>query len=113
MPATTRKKPQPVETTEPEARMIRTDHIVSQSAIARRFGTSDQAVWNWTQRPDFPEPLPGTDCGRPVWDWEEIENWEKNWVRSKGGYHTHKSHQGERRNGSRPRRQWMEGDPEE
>lgn len=105
MPATTPKK-----TTE-EVRLVRADMIVGQSAIAQRFGISSQAAWNWTQRPDFPKPLPA-DCGRPVWDWEEVRDWEKNWVRSKGGWHTHRAHQGERRNGSRPRRQWKEGDPQ-
>lgn len=105
MSATTQKK------SEPEVRMVRADNIVGQTAIAKRFNTSSQAVWNWTQRADFPKPLPA-DCGRPVWDWQEVVNWEKNWVRSKGGYHTHRSHQGETRNGSRPRRQWMEGDKE-
>lgn len=108
MPATTQKKSQPQP--ESEVRMVRADNIVGQIAIARRFNTSAQAVWNWTQRPDFPEPLP-SDCGRPVWDWEEVVDWEKNWVRSKGGYHTHKNHRDGSPNG-RPRRQWREGDPE-
>lgn len=108
MPATTQKK----QSSEPEARMVRADNIVGQTAIAQRFGTSSQAVWNWTQRPDFPKPLPA-DCGRPVWDWEEVQNWEKNWVRSKGGYHTHRTRETSS-NGRKPtqRRQWMEGDPE-
>lgn len=112
MPATTLKKKK----SDPEVRVVATRNIVGQAAIAKRFKTTGQAVWNWTQRPDFPAPLPDTDCGRPVWDWEEVQTWERNWVRSKGGWHTHKTHQ-ENGNGSaprrsRPRRQWMEGDPE-
>lgn len=111
MPATTQKTKKSTSADEPEVRMIRTDNIVSQSAIARRFSASDQAVWNWTHREDFPEPLPDTDAGRPLWDWEEVQEWEKNWVRSKGGFHTHRNRIAPT-NGSRPRRQWKEGDPE-
>jgi hypothetical protein len=102
VPATTPKKVK----SEPVERVVKAHNIVGQSGIAKRFGISSQAAWNWTQREGFPAPLPGTDCGRPVWDWEEIVNWEKNWVRSKGGYHTHRGHQ----NGE-VRRQWKEGDP--
>lgn len=71
-------------------RMVKVSDIVGMDEIARRTGTSSHAVWNWTKRYDFPEEITRVS-GKPAYDWAEVSVWEKNWVRSKGGYHTHKA----------------------
>lgn len=72
---------------------IRVDRIVGMAEIAERLGASTQAVWNWSQREDFPAPA-GRVSNRPFWDWDKVEKWNKGWKRSKGGFHTHKAQKG-------------------
>lgn len=95
-----------------EPRMVAVDNIVGLAEIAERTGSTPHAVWNWTKRYDgdhpFPKPI-AIASGRPVYDWAEVEEWNNNWVRSKGGWHTHKS-QREGTKKTAPRRQFMEGD---
>lgn len=100
----------PATTQQAKPRMVRVDMIASQSDIARHFDIGLQAAWNWTHREDFPEPI-GKVGNRLIWDLEQVIDWEKNWVRSKGGYHTHRGNQG-RAQSNGQRKQWKEGDPE-
>ena len=72
------------------SRTIKVENIVGLSEVASRCGSTPHAVWNWTQRPDFPEPITRVS-NKPVWNWLDIDKWNKSWVRSKGGSPTHKS----------------------
>jgi predicted DNA-binding transcriptional regulator AlpA len=96
-------------------RMVAVDNIVGLAEIAERTGSTPHAVWNWTKRYDgdhpFPKPI-AVASGRPVYDWVEVEEWNNNWVRSKGGWHTHKT-QRDGTKKSAPRRQFMEGDDDD
>lgn len=93
-------------------RMVAVDNIVGLAEIAERTGSTPHAVWNWTKRYDgdhpFPKPI-ATASGRPVYDWAEVEEWNNNWTRSKGGWHTHKTQRTTAKK-TTPRRQFMEGD---
>jgi predicted DNA-binding transcriptional regulator AlpA len=72
------------------ARVVDVGNIVGLAEIAERTGSTPHAVWNWTKRYEFPKPI-ATVSGRPVYDWSEVDEWNSNWERSKGGYHTHKT----------------------
>ena len=74
------------------SRTVKVDNIVGLTEIAERTGSSKQTVWSWTSREGFPEPIARVS-GRPVWNWPEVSKWNSSWVRSKGGYPTHKANQ--------------------
>lgn len=72
------------------SRLVQAGNIVGMIEIAERTGSTSHAVWNWTKRYDFPEPIARVS-NKPVFDWEEVNTWNQNWERSKGGFHTHKA----------------------
>lgn len=90
---------------------IALDDIVGLAEIAERCNTSPRAVWNWTRRYSFPEPFTRIS-NTPLWDWNTVKEWHDNWEPSKGGWHTHKARREEAAKPRRPRRQFLEGDPE-
>lgn len=71
-------------------RCVAVDDIVGLAEIAKRTSNSTQTVWNWTHKDGFPEAITKVS-GRPVWDWKEVDSWNRSWVRSKGGFPTHRS----------------------
>ena len=107
-----RKSEQTTSKSRADDRLVKASNIVGLAEIAERTKSTPHAVWNWTKRyeGDHPFPTPiATASGRPVYDWAEVEDWNKNWVRSKGGWHTHQS-QREQPKKTTSRRQYMEGD---
>lgn len=58
--------------------MIRADHLVGTSEIAKRLGLKRYNLVNdWIRRyEDFPTPI-ATVSGVKVWDWPDIETWAR------------------------------------
>lgn len=51
---------------------------VGQSDIASRLGVATVTVQKWRERhPGFPAPR-WTVSGRPVWEWDEVQEWAGN-----------------------------------
>lgn len=88
---------------------IAINDIVGLAEIAERLEATSRQVWNWTRRYTFPKPLVRVS-NTPIWDWNDVQEWHKSWVPSKGGWHTHKAQREAATKPKRSRKQFMEGD---
>ena len=60
------------------------EDVVTASQIAKRFGLSRNAVFNWIARyPDFPGPVLKTEVVR-LWSWAAVEAWASQGLTGEG-----------------------------
>lgn len=70
---------------EDDSPLIPISQLAGLQEISLYTDSSARAVWNWTQRYDFPEPITRVS-NRPVWDMREIRAWFRAQKISKNGW---------------------------
>lgn len=82
---------------EDDGPLVPVSQIAGMSEIAIYCDASPHAVWNWTKRHNFPEPI-GRVSNRPIWDMRDVRVWFKNQKVSKNNWLT-----GQRRGPNKPK----------